>query len=814
MATENDKTIEARRKALRNGEEDPIVVAQRFLNIYRQMHIFSAERKEAFDKMLLELPPDIRGIFLSLPGGVMLQDYVDELAEKHGVEKSVHKAPEVQLNDEANQQAQILASALAKAQSQSTPQPIASAAGGPAKLSMDKDFAGEFAKIMSGVLQQQTNLQKASMEKLALDLSKTQLFIAKSMKEGKEEQRQELSELCKTIADSSHAIREEQRQELNELCKVIADGSQAGREEQRQEISALCKAIAASHTTLAGAIDKVSSIPTTTSMSASAPSQTYDDSATKELIAVVLDGQKQINQRLDKVEETSLSRANDNTRLIEAFEKSQAEMIKSLSALQYGNLPVKTESDNEEKLIRIISESQEKLVKTLFSANVQQNNNNTAQSNNNANNIQINTSDNSAQLMLLVEKISSLQAANEQNLTKAITQAVEEQSRLYDNASRQQTKELAAIIADGLKEGFKNLSQPIYVPQPSNQPLYQQQLVEESNYITQPTLKEPEHIPYSQEDTMFDEVEFDAPETVIEESIDAASEMAVEEVKQEVNTILEISFDEEISQDTTDISNISVPEPVAFEDIVTEEKATSKKKKKKKKKKKNQSEVNLSSPDDMAKDFNSSPLENEDAINNFNLDDLPVTTSNNEEIILPATEDFSLSDVTASLPDNQPLQAENKEAETSSVAWGLEDKEEQVEPLPVAAANSWNSFFDDEPDIATGSDWGFSSAEETLTEPENTFNDAQVNNDNQEGEDWEWAYVEDYNSDTCEDYQYMEAIGSNSYICSGDLYGQDKADNTPMFYGSSSVDIVQSPQIFDETDEEIVDPYQNSILKD
>ena len=37
---ELDITTEARRKAQRNGEEDPVVVAQRFLNIYRQIHIF------------------------------------------------------------------------------------------------------------------------------------------------------------------------------------------------------------------------------------------------------------------------------------------------------------------------------------------------------------------------------------------------------------------------------------------------------------------------------------------------------------------------------------------------------------------------------------------------------------------------------------------------------------------------------------------------------------------------------------------------------------------------------------------------------
>lgn len=65
--------------------EDPIIIAQRFLNIFRQLHIFSTERKEAFNKMILEQPPEIRGMFGSLPGGSVLQEYVDELEQSAGV---------------------------------------------------------------------------------------------------------------------------------------------------------------------------------------------------------------------------------------------------------------------------------------------------------------------------------------------------------------------------------------------------------------------------------------------------------------------------------------------------------------------------------------------------------------------------------------------------------------------------------------------------------------------------------------------------------------------------------------------------------
>lgn len=65
-------------------EEDPILVAQRFLNIFKQLHIFNQTRKDEFDKMILNLSPNVRGMFASLPGGSLLQEYVDELENKSG----------------------------------------------------------------------------------------------------------------------------------------------------------------------------------------------------------------------------------------------------------------------------------------------------------------------------------------------------------------------------------------------------------------------------------------------------------------------------------------------------------------------------------------------------------------------------------------------------------------------------------------------------------------------------------------------------------------------------------------------------------
>ena len=135
---------EARRKALRNGEEDPVAVAQRYLNVYRQMHIFTPEKKSEFDQSLLNLSPISIGIISSLPGGLTFQDYIDEIMTNAGREKVSKTNKEIDV-PETLPQTNMPDSNQPIVQ----PQPIAvPVMSGQAKVSIDTDFAGEFAKIM------------------------------------------------------------------------------------------------------------------------------------------------------------------------------------------------------------------------------------------------------------------------------------------------------------------------------------------------------------------------------------------------------------------------------------------------------------------------------------------------------------------------------------------------------------------------------------------------------------------------------------------------------------------------------------------
>lgn len=69
---------------LMGTESDPLIIAQRLLNLYRQLHIFSPEKKEAYNQMLLEQPPEVKRVLSSLPGGIVVQQYLADIEEENG----------------------------------------------------------------------------------------------------------------------------------------------------------------------------------------------------------------------------------------------------------------------------------------------------------------------------------------------------------------------------------------------------------------------------------------------------------------------------------------------------------------------------------------------------------------------------------------------------------------------------------------------------------------------------------------------------------------------------------------------------------
>ena len=227
--------------------EDPIIIAQRFLNIFRQLHIFSTERKEAFNKMILEQPPEIRGMFGSLPGGSVLQEYVDELEQSAGVARdhsgefqTASATPE--LNDEISR-AKILATALAEAQIQANaklqnsipqaqpqpaaaaPQPAAPTYAGPAKIVADASFAKEIAAAFSQALKFSEERSQTGNKHLAAAVIASQEKMAKIFAE-KSSNSELTSALIATQEKMAQALAENAAAIKNMPVKSLGSGKE------------------------------------------------------------------------------------------------------------------------------------------------------------------------------------------------------------------------------------------------------------------------------------------------------------------------------------------------------------------------------------------------------------------------------------------------------------------------------------------------------------------------------------------------------------------------------------------------------------
>ena len=68
----------------KEDEEDVLLTAQRYLNIFHQIHIFKEFRQKQFRQQLLEIPHEIRKVIALLPGGRVLLEHIAEIMEKDG----------------------------------------------------------------------------------------------------------------------------------------------------------------------------------------------------------------------------------------------------------------------------------------------------------------------------------------------------------------------------------------------------------------------------------------------------------------------------------------------------------------------------------------------------------------------------------------------------------------------------------------------------------------------------------------------------------------------------------------------------------
>lgn len=860
MVSEAD-IAEARRKALRNGEEDPLTVAQRYLNVYRQMHIFSQERKDEFDKSLLNLSPIIITVISSLPGGLTFQDYIDEVLSKAGREKSARDNTESE-DSKAPSQPQILSNAQANMQPQQIVAPVMS---GEAKLSMGKEFADEFAKIMTGIVAKQTIMQKDSLAKVAQDLGKTQLFIAKKLEDNKAERQAEMNELCKAIAQSHTALstslatlgenfaNQKQENSLVPIPSVERSPEDDVRlvemitQSQERMMSGLLARLpqavgvgnvnvtAASRSVdddvrlaemIAQSQEKVLSkllerIPQVTgsALNASTPVYTPQSSGSsanleemmalmtksqEKLIATLAEKLPQMSAGITAAPVVSATRsADDDERLVEMITKSQEKLISSLidripSAESKTNtsseLPHRTQ-DDDERLIRLITTSQESMIKSLIEKNVfapqvyPQNPppvyNTYTPSNDTSNNTQYYQPETS------VNNVPNSQPDN--NYPSYIpTQNVEEYNNDVDFSMFTPAEDVGDVSSILYDEATSSSVAETYEA-PNVESLYQQ------------------------------------TPAVVEETVPETKKKKKKKKKKKSNNNDEVSsisesqnFDDDIS--FTDISADETPE-LSFDDIGEQQFDNSST---------NNSELDFDNMDEAEEKVTEEIIYDDTDIKDFE-DDFLETAKEQE------------SDV-EELETSKEEQAEDKFDET------LLEEDDSDDDFD----NKWLDFEDDEDietevkvekwteeDSSTKADWGLDNEDDSWG-----FESAKEDNKPSDDEGWEyvevddseegweyveddgseegWEYVEDDGSEEGWEYveddgqysdnqnwEYVESIDDNSKIYSSDSYSQQKASVENIVNKTSKIHITNVPQIYDETiDEEIDDPYKNSILKD
>lgn len=131
-------------------EEDPLLTAQRYLNIYHQIHIFKKNKKNEFDVSLMAMPDNIKDMLPHLPGGRILLEHMVELEEKAGIQNSY-----TQQLLKANPPARTTMHTSSKNENQS------------GTLSLSKDFAKELAEALAEALKE-NNAEKPLAELVSL----------------------------------------------------------------------------------------------------------------------------------------------------------------------------------------------------------------------------------------------------------------------------------------------------------------------------------------------------------------------------------------------------------------------------------------------------------------------------------------------------------------------------------------------------------------------------------------------------------------------------------------------------------------------
>ena len=189
-------------------EENPILVAQRYLNIYHQIHIFPPEKREEFAASLKSMPASIRHILPSIPGGRALLDHILEL---EGIKKKDSADDTGLLQQEETQ--------TSKSPESVVNVPVVASG----KISLDPDFARNLAGSLATAFKNNNLMPGGNLNELSNVLSKSFNAYANNMQQMTETI---LSQNIEQLNRSQSELQEHIKTQLNmqnELQSKVAE---------------------------------------------------------------------------------------------------------------------------------------------------------------------------------------------------------------------------------------------------------------------------------------------------------------------------------------------------------------------------------------------------------------------------------------------------------------------------------------------------------------------------------------------------------------------------------------------------------------
>ena len=353
---ESTKSVRRNKKVA--GVDDPIVIIQRFLNIFRQLHILNDEQKENFNNMILQQPPEIRHMCSVLPGGSLLQEYIDELEETRGI------APDQRLDGGETQQAEttgsetILASAMEDKKTPPAPTSRPETAPQPSAAGSE-DMQRQMMQMMQA-MQQNLQPQTTAIKTDPGFAKEVASAISSALAASDQQRRKETQELTKTITESQmqmtkalvDEIAKGSRSAAAPAMAVNADGQNVRVIDNTQEIT---KAITESQLEMAKMFLQHNAITASASSANNANNIQINNAPAnfnqQEFIGDIIKAQSQLFREMAKEQTKELS-AIISVALRESSELSNKHLINALTAFQKENMKfLKEQAKNQNQPI-------------------------------------------------------------------------------------------------------------------------------------------------------------------------------------------------------------------------------------------------------------------------------------------------------------------------------------------------------------------------------------------------------------------------------------------------------------------------------